>query len=84
MEVKTEIKAEDLSSACEYGVCCESFTANFDRRMVNVNLKDELKSKILERRKKEGKSDIDLEEAKNQEPKHYAVCRVLCLKIVRV
>lgn len=74
MEVKTETKTEDLSSACEYGVYRAPFATSHCVGK-NVNLKDELKSKILERRRKEGKSDINLEEAKIQEPKHYALTK---------
>lgn len=75
MEINTKIKAEDLSSDCEYGVINNTqFAAlNSTERMVNVTLKDELKSKILERRKKEGKSEIKLEET--HEPKKYSLTK---------
>ena len=82
METFSEIKVENVSSDCEYGVCRTSVSPSYsDVRMINLNLKDELKLKILERRKKEGKTEIKMEEVINQEPKHYPVRSV---KIVHV
>lgn len=81
MEIKCEqddvmiVKMEDSSWAREYGVSPESdFSGakNASGRVTNLSLKDELKLKILERRKREGKSDIELKET--GEPKNFPVC----------
>ena len=72
------VKTEDSSWAREYGVSSESDLSGAKKgleRVTNLSLKDELKLKILERRKKEGKSDIELKET--GEPKNFQVWFVL-------
>lgn len=68
MIVKTEVSLW----AREYGVFSESDLSGAEKgpeRVTNLSLKDELKLKILERRKREGKSDIELKET--GEPKNF-------------
>lgn len=64
-QINMEVKTEVLSTTDEYGVIpcnsCSVATNSTEKKGI-TNLKDELKNKILERRKKEGKSEIVVEE----------------------